>query len=208
MDYVLLSEHRCPARPGRRISGRRRQGAQARHGALYDGQLSRRSGFAQSKNATLSIMVGGPEATFNRVKPLFDVMARTSRWLAVTVTVRRRRSRIKSSSRSTSRRWRRHCSSRPRPGPIRQWVWRYRTRQPRRNCSMRAPRTAARRGSIQPWYGRSSCCPISKSDRRARKRRTRIRTYERVVRDRQRWRTAGALSMIIPRFRETNAHTA
>jgi hypothetical protein len=88
------------------------------------------------------------------------------------------------------------------------WVWRCRTRRPRRNCSMRGPRTAARRGTIQPWYGRSSCCPISKSDRRARKRRTRIRTYERVVRDRQRWRTAGALSMIIPRFRETNAHTA
>jgi glycerate 2-kinase len=43
---------------------------------LYDGQLSRRSGFAQSKNATLSIMVGGPEATFNRVKPLFDVMGK------------------------------------------------------------------------------------------------------------------------------------
>jgi 2-hydroxy-3-oxopropionate reductase len=43
---------------------------------LYDGQLSRPSGFAQSKNATLSIIVGGPEATFNRVKPLFDVMGK------------------------------------------------------------------------------------------------------------------------------------
>ena len=29
-----------------------------------------------AKNATLSIMVGGPEATFNRVKPLFDVMGK------------------------------------------------------------------------------------------------------------------------------------
>jgi 2-hydroxy-3-oxopropionate reductase len=29
-----------------------------------------------AKNATLSIMVGGPEAAFNRVKPLFDVMGK------------------------------------------------------------------------------------------------------------------------------------
>src|SRR5205807_6208415 len=72
---------------------------------------------------------------------------------------------------------------------------------------MRAPRTAARRGITQRWYGRLSCCPISKSDRRARRHRTRIRTYERVVRDRQQWRTAGALSMINPRFREIQMRT-
>jgi 6-phosphogluconate dehydrogenase len=29
-----------------------------------------------AKNATLSIMVGGPEAAFNRVKPLLDAMGK------------------------------------------------------------------------------------------------------------------------------------
>jgi 2-hydroxy-3-oxopropionate reductase len=33
-----------------------------------------------ARNATLSIMVRGPQATFEKIKPLFELMGRASRW--------------------------------------------------------------------------------------------------------------------------------
>ena len=41
-----------------------------------------------AKAASLTIMVGGTEATFERVKPLFELMGKTSPWWAATATAK------------------------------------------------------------------------------------------------------------------------
>ena len=51
-----------------------------------------------AKAASLTIMVGGPEAAFEKVKPIFALMARTSPLSAAMATDRRPKSRTRSSS--------------------------------------------------------------------------------------------------------------
>ena len=70
-----------------------------------------------AKQASLTIMVGGAEATFARVKPLFDLMGKNVTLVGGMATARPAKSQTRSSSRSPSRRWARRCSLLQRPAP-------------------------------------------------------------------------------------------
>ena len=59
-----------------------------------------------AKTATLTIMVGGPQAAFDRVKPPFELMGKNITLIGGNATVRPARSPIRSSWRSTLQRWR------------------------------------------------------------------------------------------------------
>ena len=72
-----------------------------------------------AKAATLTIMVGGDAAAFDKVRPVFELMGKNITLSVATATARPARSPTRSSSRSTSRPSARPCCSPPRPAPTR-----------------------------------------------------------------------------------------
>ena len=63
----------------------------------FDAPVS--GGEVGAKAASLTIMVGGPEAEFARIKPLLESMGKNITLVAVTAMGKRRKSPIRSSSR-------------------------------------------------------------------------------------------------------------